>query len=155
MAALSEHTRLADRRSVVTGDHFYEVGAADARYPATGWHIRGELGGFWTPPIKLLDGLWFAVDVTATLTGHALQIDVTAVNLLELGADGPVELQQAVQRSLSGRPVGIRVCARSTPMANDSGKGMKHVSRQTVAAPGYLPAEASTWQHSARRSPSC
>jgi hypothetical protein len=59
---LSETTRLADRRFVTTGDHFYEVGAEDATYPATGWHIRGEMGGFWTPPIKLLDGIWFAVD---------------------------------------------------------------------------------------------
>ncbi|OLB77095.1 MAG: glycogen debranching protein [Actinobacteria bacterium 13_2_20CM_2_71_6] len=59
---MSESSRLADRRFVVTGDHFSEVGAADATYPATGWHIRGEMGGFWTPPIKLLDGLWFAAD---------------------------------------------------------------------------------------------
>ncbi len=68
-ATLSETTRLADRRFVTTGEHFYEVGAADARYPATGWHIRGEMGGFWTPPIKLLDGLWFAANgqwLTAT-----------------------------------------------------------------------------------------
>src|SRR3954451_10544046 len=63
-ATLSEHSRLADRRFVTTGDHFSEVGAADATYPATGWHIRGEMGGFWTPPIKLLDGLWFAADGT-------------------------------------------------------------------------------------------
>ena len=59
---LSEQRRLADRRFVATGDRAYEVGAADGRYPATGWHIRGEMGGFWTPPIKLLDGMWFAVD---------------------------------------------------------------------------------------------
>src|SRR5205823_5802315 len=66
---LTEHSRLADRRFVVTGDRFSEVGAEDGRYPATGWHIRGEMGGFWTPPIKLLDGLWFGVDgkwLTAT-----------------------------------------------------------------------------------------
>jgi hypothetical protein len=61
-ATLSEQTRLADRRFVTTGDHFHEVGAADATYPATGWHIRGEMSRFWTPPIKLLDGLWFGVD---------------------------------------------------------------------------------------------
>jgi hypothetical protein len=54
--------RLADRRTVTIGDRFYEVGAADGSYPATGWHIRGEMGGFWSQPIKLLDGLWFAVD---------------------------------------------------------------------------------------------
>ncbi|NJC86647.1 glycogen debranching protein [Planosporangium mesophilum] len=66
---MSESTRLADRRFVVTGDRFYEVGAADATYPATGWHVRGEMGGFWSAPIKLLDGLWFAADgqwLTAT-----------------------------------------------------------------------------------------
>jgi hypothetical protein len=54
--------RLADRRFVATGSRAYEVGAEDASYPATGWHVRGEMGGFWTPPIKLLDGMWFAVD---------------------------------------------------------------------------------------------
>jgi hypothetical protein len=31
-------------------------------YPATGWHIRGEMGGIWTQPVKLLDGIWFGVD---------------------------------------------------------------------------------------------
>jgi hypothetical protein len=62
--ALSESSQLGNRRFVVTGDRFYEVGAEDATYPGTGWHIRGEMGGFWTPPIKLLDGLWFAADGT-------------------------------------------------------------------------------------------
>ena len=61
---LSESSRLSNRRFVVTGDRFYEVGAQDAGYPGTGWHIRGEMGGFWTPPIKLLDGLWFAANGT-------------------------------------------------------------------------------------------
>jgi len=59
---LAEQRRLADRRFVAIGDRAYEVGASDGRYPATGWHIRGEMGGFWSAPIKLLDGLWFAVD---------------------------------------------------------------------------------------------
>ena len=59
---LSETRRLPDRRTVVSGDRMYQVGAADGSYPATGWHIRGEMGGFWTPPVKLLDGIWFAVD---------------------------------------------------------------------------------------------
>ena len=26
--------------------------------PGGGWHIRGEMGGVWTPPIKLVDGVW-------------------------------------------------------------------------------------------------
>ena len=50
---------LAQRRSLVVGDRFYEMGAEDGSYPATGFHTRGEMGGFWTPPVKLLDGLWF------------------------------------------------------------------------------------------------
>ena len=59
---LSTTTRLADRRSFVIGDRFFQVGAEDASYPATGFHTRGEMGGFWSQPIKLLDGVWFGVD---------------------------------------------------------------------------------------------
>ncbi|WP_343979520.1 glycogen debranching protein [Kribbella koreensis] len=59
---LSESTRLADRRSLVVGDRAYAMGDENGLYPATGWHTRGEMGGFWTAPLKLLDGLWFGVD---------------------------------------------------------------------------------------------
>jgi hypothetical protein len=61
-AELSETSRLADRRSLVTGDRFIAMGDGTGRYPASGWHVRGEMAGFWTPPVKLLDGMWFAVD---------------------------------------------------------------------------------------------
>ncbi|GLZ02842.1 hypothetical protein Acsp03_03090 [Actinomadura sp. NBRC 104412] len=63
-AELSTTTRLADRRSVVIGDRFYAMSTADGLYPAAGWHITGEMGGFWTPPLKLLDGIWFGLDGT-------------------------------------------------------------------------------------------
>jgi hypothetical protein len=59
---LSETSRLADRRSIVIGDRFYEVGAEDGSYPAEGFHTRGEMGGMWSMPIKLLDGVWFGVN---------------------------------------------------------------------------------------------
>jgi hypothetical protein len=59
---LSVTNRLEDRRAVVVGDRFYGVSSADGLYPASGWHIRGEMGGLWAPPVKLLDGIWFAVD---------------------------------------------------------------------------------------------
>lgn len=59
---LSETTRLADRRSVTIGDRFYQMSTADGLYPGAGWHIRAEMGGFWTPPVKLLDGVWFGLD---------------------------------------------------------------------------------------------
>ena len=56
---LSETSRLADRRSLVVGDRAYAMSTADSLYPAAGWHIKGEMGGMWTPPIKLVDGIWF------------------------------------------------------------------------------------------------
>jgi hypothetical protein len=59
---LSITERLDDRRYVVTGDRAYTVGTEAGRFPAMGFHTRGEMGGVWSPPIKLLDGLWFGVD---------------------------------------------------------------------------------------------
>ncbi|HYZ47051.1 MAG TPA: glycogen debranching protein, partial [Actinomycetota bacterium] len=32
------------------------------RFPAMGFHTRGEMGGVWTPPLKLVDGIWFGID---------------------------------------------------------------------------------------------
>ncbi len=61
-AEVSETTRLSDRRSLVSGDRAFAMGDETGLYPATGWHIRGEMGGFWTAPLKLLDGVWFAAD---------------------------------------------------------------------------------------------
>ncbi|MDS0135937.1 glycogen debranching protein [Amycolatopsis sp. CM201R] len=58
---MTTSTRLADRRSLITGPGAYVLGDASGQYPAAGFHIRGEMGGFWAPPIKLLDGLWFRV----------------------------------------------------------------------------------------------
>jgi hypothetical protein len=58
---LSTTDRLNDRRFVTTGDRAYEVGTEAGRYPAMGFHTRGEMGGVWSPPIKLLDGLWFGI----------------------------------------------------------------------------------------------
>ena len=72
---LSETTRLADRRTVVTGDRAWALGTADGYYPAAGFHTRGEMGGFWLPNLKLLDGMWFGINddwigpATKTTTG--------------------------------------------------------------------------------------
>ena len=59
---LSVSDRLDDRRYVATGTRGYIVGTEAGRFPAMGWHIQGEMGGIWSPPIKLLDGLWFGID---------------------------------------------------------------------------------------------
>src|SRR5829696_3947354 len=59
---LSVSERLDDRRYVATGTRGYIVGSEDGRFPAMGWHIKGEMGGIWSPPIKLLDGIWYGID---------------------------------------------------------------------------------------------
>jgi hypothetical protein len=58
---LSTSNRLQDRREVAAGQRSYAVGFEDGRFYANGWHITGEMGGVWTPPLKLLDGLWFGI----------------------------------------------------------------------------------------------
>lgn len=38
------------------GDQLYMVGNQDGTFPDLGWHVKGEMGGIWHHPIKLLDG---------------------------------------------------------------------------------------------------
>ena len=59
---LSETSRLQDRREVAAGTRAYSIGFEDGRFYANGWHITGEMGGVWTPPLKLVDGVWFGLD---------------------------------------------------------------------------------------------
>ncbi len=59
---LSVSDRLPDRRYVAIGDRAYVVGSEEGRFPAMGFHTRGEMGGIWSGAIKLLDGAWFGVD---------------------------------------------------------------------------------------------
>ena len=59
---LSTTTRLQDRREVAAGTRAYSIGFEDGGFYANGWHITGEMGGVWTPPLKLVDGVWFGLD---------------------------------------------------------------------------------------------
>jgi hypothetical protein len=61
-ATLSVTSRLQDRREVASGTRAYAIGFEDGRFYANGWHTTGEMGGVWTPPLKLIDGVWFGVD---------------------------------------------------------------------------------------------
>ena len=54
--------RLRDRREVAAGTRAYSIGFQDGRFYAHGWHIMGEMGGIWAPPLKLADGVWFGVE---------------------------------------------------------------------------------------------
>lgn len=46
---------------VTAGNRVYMVGHQDGTFPELGWHIKGEMGGIWNHPIKLMDG--FDVDI--------------------------------------------------------------------------------------------
>jgi hypothetical protein len=67
--SLSTDDRLDDRRYAAVGDRAYIVGTEAGRFPAMGFHTRGEMGGIWAQPIKLLDGIWFSID--GQPVGHA------------------------------------------------------------------------------------
>jgi glycogen debranching enzyme len=86
--------RLAEKRYVVSGDRAYLVGTADGRFPAMGWHIRGEMGGLWAPPIKLLDGYWFNLDGEPLPAANALHVHTGHVEL-EYPSVGGLELTRA------------------------------------------------------------
>ncbi|MBL7871345.1 MAG: glycogen debranching protein [Cyclobacteriaceae bacterium] len=47
---------------LTAGDRVYLVGHQDGTFPELGWHIKGEMGGIWNHPIKLMDG--FDVELT-------------------------------------------------------------------------------------------
>lgn len=57
---------------VTAGNRVYMVGHQDGSFPELGWHIKGEMGGIWDHPIKLMDG--FSID---------LMIDNEAVSIGE------------------------------------------------------------------------
>jgi len=56
---ISATAQLAERRFVAAGTDAYVVGVENGTFPPIGWHTTGQMGGVWTPPVKLLDGLWF------------------------------------------------------------------------------------------------
>ena len=123
---------LEKKRYVAAGDRAYVIGSEDGRFPPMGWHIRGEMGGVWAHPIKLLDGYWFALDdqwisqaSTFTTGAGYVQMDLpdTAgleVTRTEFSPDGsPVVLVGLTLRNpaSTSRSVKLTMDARSEVMA--------------------------------------
>jgi len=46
---------------VVAGRRTYLIGTQDGRFPDMGDHLRHEMGGMWSHPIKVLDGFWLGL----------------------------------------------------------------------------------------------
>ena len=52
---------------VTGGDRVYMVGHQDGSFPDLGWHIKGEMGGIWDHPIKLMDGFEVSLEINKTI----------------------------------------------------------------------------------------
>lgn len=50
-----------NRPFAVSGRRGYLIGHMDGAFPDLGHHLPGEMGGLWTPPVKLADGWWFGL----------------------------------------------------------------------------------------------
>ena len=53
---LNGKTHYLNSPFVTAGNRVYMVGHQDGSFPDLGWHIKGEMGGIWNHPIKLMDG---------------------------------------------------------------------------------------------------
>jgi len=60
-----------DSPYVTAGNRLYMVGHQDGSFPELGWHIKGEMGGIWNHPIKLMDGF----DIELRFDTAVLQLD--------------------------------------------------------------------------------
>lgn len=56
---------------VTAGDKLYMVGYQDGTFPDLGWHVKGEMGGIWHHPIKLMDGF----EVSITIDNSTTKLD--------------------------------------------------------------------------------
>ncbi|NJB37188.1 glycogen debranching protein [Croceivirga sp. JEA036] len=50
-----------DSPFVTAGNRVYMVGHQNGSFPDLGWHIKGEMGGIWNHPIKLMDGFELSI----------------------------------------------------------------------------------------------
>ena len=46
---------------LTAGDKALILGTQDGLFPDMGRHVRGEMGGIWTHPVKLADGFWVKI----------------------------------------------------------------------------------------------
>lgn len=74
MRGISNEGKNLDKRYLTPGDRTYIVGTQDGNFPDLGSHVKGEMGGLWMHPIKLLDGFWVNLsDEDSGLTGWLME----------------------------------------------------------------------------------
>ena len=72
LAGISNHGRTGQQPYVTAGDRTYLIGTQDGKFPDMGWHVPGEMGGLWLPPIKLMDG--FQARIADVGTGREIPL---------------------------------------------------------------------------------
>lgn len=110
---------------IVAGDGAYLIGLQDGSFPDIGWHEKGEMGGLWAHPIKLLDGFWLRVG-HAWLTGatsfrvgpfwaeHVYELDGLRVVRHEFVPDGePVVVVRYALTAAEAGTIPVRLLART------------------------------------------
>jgi glycogen debranching enzyme len=80
LAGISNHGRNATQPYVTAGDRAYLIGTQDGDFPDMGGHQRGEMGGLWLHPIKLIDGFRAEVMDLATSEHAALSRSTEFIN---------------------------------------------------------------------------
>ena len=68
MAGISNHGQNKNKPYITAGDRTYIIGTQNGNFPDMGNHVKGEMGGLWLHPIKLMDGFW--VKLTDVVTGN-------------------------------------------------------------------------------------
>ncbi|KAA6339898.1 hypothetical protein EZS27_012209 [termite gut metagenome] len=77
---VSNHSKTADKPYLTPGDKAFIIGTQDGLFPDLGSHVRGEMGGIWTQPIKLADGFWLKLSDKATQEEYWLMKADTFIN---------------------------------------------------------------------------
>ena len=129
---LSTTDRLDDRRYVTTGPRAYDVGTEAGRYPAMGFHTRGEMGGIWSPPIKLVDGIWFGIDEKWIGPATRFTSGYGHVRMRLPGRGGlSVERTDFVPGEERGVTEGRSGVLRSNPVERDQDEAPSHAARRS------------------------
>ncbi len=123
---------------VTAGDRVYMVGHQDGSFPDLGWHIKGEMGGIWNHPIKLLDGFEislnlgdksFKLDKASSFTNYpyATKMDYS------FSDDLSVERWQFVPDGKEGVVIQLRITNRGSKR-----KGVLNFTAQSDLRPTWL-----------------
>lgn len=108
---------------VAAGDRVYVVGHQDGSFPDLGWHVKGEMGGIWDHPIKLMDG--FTLGISTGTRYHCLTAAKSFTNFptanlhqYELGQDLTATRTQFVPDGLEGVIVEYTISNTSSESKN-------------------------------------